>query len=454
MLPELLHPTPRRSADEEAAFDRHNAEMIGQVGLVGSGLIVAAIVLWWPLDGLVVPDGPAREAFTQLRVGSLWVLVPAFAAFWSLRLRPEAMAGLATLTVAGFLTVVGHALGGIPGEDLGWFGDACLGALPLAWIPMTLGRRIVSTSLVGIGLAGGYFGLHPANLEISGAWGQLSFLVFAVVFSIVVGEAWYRVTRKAFFVQLDLSGANDNLAAAGRDLGQQVAERTERLRSLAQHLDSALENERRRIGHELHDDLAQRLTAMRYVVARLERRLPEGEDGAPARHLTDELNQLLDGMVGSVSEVTARLRPRILEEMGLGPALEWLCDETSRRTSVPCSLEMDGGTPEVLTRLSATEQLALFRAAQEGITNALKHAVPTRIDVSLSLEGLGLCLRVRDDGHDGHHDDGSGLGLLGLSERFSALDGRCALHALPEGQGSELRAELPRPKSRAGATTS
>ena len=445
MLPELLRPTPRRAEHEEAAFTEHNAELSRQLALAGASLIILAIVLWWPLDDVVIPEGPARGAFAQLRTGSLWLLVPAFAVFAWLRLPPRPTLLLATSSIAGFMGVVGYSLGGIGGDDFGWFGDACLGALATAWIPMTLGWRVATTAMVGSALAIGYFGLHPANLERVGAWGQLSFLGFAVAFAVVVGEAWYRVTRKAFFAQHDLADANDKLAAAGRDLSRQVAERTERLRSLARHLDTGLENERRRIGHELHDDLAQRLTAMRYVVARLERRLPASEQTALARSLTDELNQLLDGMVGAVGEVTARLRPRILDEMGLGPALEWLCDETSRRTFVPCTLEIDEDVSAALASLSATEQLALFRAAQEGITNALKHASAKRIDLALGRADERLCLCVRDDGHGEAHDDRKGLGLLGLAERFSALDGRCALGPRQDSRGSELRAELPLP---------
>lgn len=443
MLPELLRPPPHRSDEREAEFARHNAALSRQLALVASGLIIAAALLWWPLDGIVLPAGRTRDAFASLRTGILLLLVPALLVLLAFRPGFLGMVALGTTIVASFLGIVGYHLGSIGGSDLGWFGDACMGLLAIAWIPMPLAWRVSSTALVGGALAFGYFGLHPGNLEMPGAGGQLSFVGFAVALAILLGEAWYRVTRRAFFVQLDLADANERLAAAGRDLSLQVAERTARLRSLALHLDTGLETERRRIGRELHDDLAQRLTAMRYVIARVEQRLARGDTGASVSGLTGELNELLDATAKTVREVTARLRPRVLEDLGLVPALEWLCDDTARRTSVTCTFAAEVAAREALEAASDLQQLALFRAAQEGVTNALKHARPSRIELAASLDDDGLSLLVRDDGRTSESAEGSGLGLLGLGERMRAFSGSCELRPNADGPGSQLRIRLP-----------
>lgn len=442
-LPPFLRAVPTVDAGAEAAFAAHAAELTAQAGVVTAALMMLFTLAYWPLDALVEPDARFSEAFATLRLRAL--AIEALAVLILIRegwARRHALS-VATLLYAALLGSFGLSLGALGGPDLSWLGDAWLGVVPIAFIPFRWPQRVLATCLAGAMLPAMFFLPYPENLRAPAAAGQLAFGVFAVLFTLAIGEVIYRVMRRDFFQNRALDRANGELSALSGSLAARVAEQTRELRALAGHLDAALEAERRRIARDLHDDLGQSLAAMRYTVARLEDRLPPEADAA--RDLTDDLSALLDGTAQTVRGFLSELRPRILDEHGLVPAAEWLCERLRASTTLACTLQVDPPAASAAHRLAPEAALVLFRVLQEATTNVLKHADARRVAVTLTAEGDGAALRLRVEDDGVGFDPAAatpGFGLLGLRERVRARGGALTLDARPGG-GTRLVTVLP-----------
>ena len=212
-------------------------------------------------------------------------------------------------------------------------------------------------------------------------------------------------------------------------------------RKLTRWIDARLEQERRSIARELHDELGQSVTAIRSMALSIAQRAAtvDAESRAAANVIADESSRLYDAMHGLIP----RLTPLVLDKLGLEEALRDLVDRT-RRSQPGVHIELQarlGKTPA-----PADAALTLYRAAQEGITNALRHGQATVLHVRLEASDDGMTLEVVDDGHglardwsadDGHH------GLRWLAERVEALGGRFALAAVdPHGVRLVVRVPL------------
>jgi two-component system sensor histidine kinase UhpB len=191
------------------------------------------------------------------------------------------------------------------------------------------------------------------------------------------------------------------------------------------------EAERKRVAGELHDEIGQTLTALGLQLDRLTRRAPP--------ELRSECEDVRDAVLASVDDVrrlARELRPEALDALGLVPALTNLAERMSQRTGIPITRRLRRDLPP----LEDDEQLALFRIAQEGLTNAVRHADPRHIELALDGSGSEVVLTVTDDGKgiDGADQDG---GILAMRERAVALDGHLAV-GTPPGGGTELRLEF------------
>lgn len=232
---------------------------------------------------------------------------------------------------------------------------------------------------------------------------------------------------------------------------QHVAtERAEReLRRLSQQLVRAQEDERRSLSRELHDEVGQELTALRVELGNLEK-LRSGPPEAFREHLEDA-KRLAADTLGSVRNLAMGLRPSMLDDLGLGPALEWQAREFSRRTSVPVEVLLEGVPPD----LPEAYRTCLYRVVQEALTNCARHADARRIRVMLHADSGRLGLTVEDDGRglpeavlrDGAAA-GAGLGLVGIEERVHELGGAMALHSQP-GKGTLMKVSIPLPEQTA-----
>jgi signal transduction histidine kinase len=218
------------------------------------------------------------------------------------------------------------------------------------------------------------------------------------------------------------------------------------LRRLSQQLVRAQEDERRNISRELHDEVGQILTALRVELGNLEK-LRLGSDKEFREHL-DDAKGLAAQSLQSVRNLAAGLRPSILDDLGLGPALEWQAREFSRRTGIPVEVQRDGLPPELPDR----HRTCLYRVVQEALTNCARHAEAREIRIALETDADYLSLTVQDNGRGlggrsplNHENSTGGLGLMGIEERVRELGGTLAIRSQP-GKGTLLNASIPLPK--------
>jgi signal transduction histidine kinase len=221
------------------------------------------------------------------------------------------------------------------------------------------------------------------------------------------------------------------------------------LSAVSADLDRALEEDRRRIARELHDELAQSMTAAKINLGLLK---DMTVDALPAvRQTIRETGALIDRTIAETRRISMDLRPSMLDELGLVPTLRWYAHNFSQRTGIRVALEArDGGR-----RLGRELETLLYRFVQEGLTNVARHAKARRVRVGLrSTNGL-LRASVSDDGC-GISANGrrrAGLGLLGMRERIERAAGRFRIES-GQGRGTRLTAEIPlrgraAPRSRA-----
>jgi signal transduction histidine kinase len=223
------------------------------------------------------------------------------------------------------------------------------------------------------------------------------------------------------------------------------AEAAEReLRSLSQQLVKAQEEERRSISRELHDEVGQMLTAQRMEIRNLKalRAAPEEQFLA---HL-EATAQLSEEALRAVRSLAMGLRPSMLDDLGLGPAVEWQAREFSRRFGVPVTVQLEGP----LDTLPDQHRTCVYRVVQEALTNCARHAKAKEIRISVHGSGDGLAITIQDDGvgFSAAECRGRGLGLIGIEERVRELGGRFTVFSQPA-KGTVLSAELPLKKKAA-----
>jgi signal transduction histidine kinase len=205
----------------------------------------------------------------------------------------------------------------------------------------------------------------------------------------------------------------------------QRRELDQRLRQLSARIEAAREEERTGIAREIHDQLGQALTVMKMDLAWIARRAAT-PDGVPRDALLDRLHGLLgmcDQIIGEVRRISAELRPGILDDLGLDAAIAWAAQEFERRTQIRCVVRSGIADDERLPREIET---GVFRVLQEALTNVVRHAGATQVEVLIEEEPEGLLLQVADDGRgitpEQIHDPRS-IGLVGMSERARRMGG-------------------------------
>jgi len=236
------------------------------------------------------------------------------------------------------------------------------------------------------------------------------------------------------------AGYGNHLLQKQADQQQRRTERAEReLRSLSSQLVHAQEQERRAISRELHDEVGQTLTGLGIELANLEH-LRDGPKSEYRSHLTDA-KRLTEETLRTVRNIAMGLRPSMLDDSGIVPAVRWQASELSRRTSTPVELQIEGdfGGLEDKTRT------CLYRVVQEALTNCARHAEATTIQITMQGKKDTVFLSIRDDGVG--FDTGRsrmGLGLVGIEERVKELGGSLAVDSWPS-RGTLLRVEIPLP---------
>jgi PAS domain S-box-containing protein len=216
----------------------------------------------------------------------------------------------------------------------------------------------------------------------------------------------------------------------------------ERLEALSQRLLKALENERRFIARELHDQIGQSLTAVKLNLESL-RAGPRGR-GDQAFPLNESI-EIVEQLMETVRSLSLELRPSALDDLGLAAALRWYADRQARRAGFAVRVR----TQLPAERLASELETACFRVAQEAITNVARHAGARRVELDARTENGTLALTIRDDGRGfdvaaarrGTSADGS-IGLDGMEERVRLLSGDFQIDSHP-GRGTTVRARFP-----------
>jgi len=213
----------------------------------------------------------------------------------------------------------------------------------------------------------------------------------------------------------------------------------DRLRALAVHLQAVREEEWTRISREIHDQLGQALTGVKMDMRWIFDRLPKEETALQEKALA--ACTLIDDTVEAVRELSARLRPEVLDQLGLAAAIDWQAGDFQRRSGIRCHVSLPAQVPP----LDRERSTAAFRIFQELLTNVVRHAAATRIDVAMQSAPGGLVLTVEDNGRGieaAALDNPDSLGLIGMRERVLPFGGHIDFTG-QRGKGTRVQVTIP-----------
>jgi signal transduction histidine kinase len=280
-------------------------------------------------------------------------------------------------------------------------------------------------------LAGRIDALNQASLareeqESEGQQAKLRQFAIAATLMLLLLEFAIAIFSTAYMFRLD------NISDAERTRAEKAEQE---LRRLSNQLVRVQEEERKTISRELHDEVGQILTGLRMELGTLSHYHPDEE----FRQRLESVKKLAEEALRSVRNLALLVRPSMLDDLGLEPALHWQAKEFSRRCGIPVSLNIEGK----LDNLPESLRLCLYRAIQEAMTNCGKHAGASHVTVVVKQDEARVIASVHDDGKG--FDallKTHGLGLLGMTERVRALQGSMSVSSEP-GSGTEIRLELP-----------
>jgi len=208
------------------------------------------------------------------------------------------------------------------------------------------------------------------------------------------------------------------------------------LQQLSARLVEAQEEERRAISRELHDEVGQALSGVRLELANLSTLIHAGSPESAAK--ADEIKQQVEASMGVVRNMSLLLRPSMLDDLGLVPALQWQAREVSKRCGV--WVKVDAGS--VSDELPEEHKTCIYRIVQEALHNCVQHAAARNVKITVEQQASGLRLAIEDDGKGFNPKREKGMGLLGMEERVSHLGGHFAIESAPA-SGTVLKVVLP-----------
>ncbi len=438
---------PRTLPDNiERAFAAQCAKQFDAHARLVATLAFACNLLWWPTDWLVfraVPNAIPIAIKCRIIVTASCMVYLGLPRFALLRRHIVALFGLTSGLVC---FAAGWAAGMVGSPDTPYFHAlyvAVFGTVPL---PLSLGRRIRLTGVLALATAAGLFLPHPEYIHSAHVGLCISFLVFGILLSTWFGHTPYLLSRENFAQAQELSES----AAL---LERRVAERTDELRMLLDHVETTREVERAHIARELHDELGQELSALRYSLGYTVTRYRK--EPLAIRANLEDLEDLLRRTATTTRNLVTDLRPRVLDDLGLDAALAWLAQRTEQRSGLSCTLDVRGDLSILPERVATTA----FRVVQEALTNVVRHAEASCAKVTVVSEAGSLSLCIEDDGmglgasRARQGEETSGVGLLGMRERVQAHEGKLEIYDHGPSNGTEVRCRLPisppsRPASR------
>ncbi len=237
--------------------------------------------------------------------------------------------------------------------------------------------------------------------------------------------------------------AEEALRRTNDELERRVAERTQQLRELAQHLEAVREGERKRIAREIHDELGSLLVALKMDTHWLGKRVADRPELACK---CQGMGRLIDTAVDNVGRIITDLRPSILDHQGLWAALEWQAQEFIESSELDATLQLHvnaGVAPP-----EGGQAIGVFRIFQEMLSNVARHSHARSVRINIAVDGPPepvLYMDVRDDGVGAAAQalaDPHSFGVIGMRERAANLGGRLTIDSAP-GQGTRVRLVMP-----------
>jgi signal transduction histidine kinase len=300
-------------------------------------------------------------------------------------------------------------------------------------------RRVASTFLLGAAICGmHYTGMAAVTFTRSSAPLDLSHAV-PVSFIGILAIASIAVTVLGVVV---VTSMFDRL----HQHRERLRVTSEQLRALSASASSAREDEGLRIARELHDELGSALTGLRWDLETVSNAVTDSLERARVEEIRRQLatmTTIVDSTIGRVRRIAADLRPSVLDDLGLPDAIEWQVQQFQGRTGIASRCECTS-EPVALTKEQAT---AVFRILQEALTNILRHARASRVDVWAGVEAGAFTLRVRDNGRGITDEERSAvrsLGILGMRERAALAGATFDVTGVP-GQGTTITVRVPLP---------
>jgi signal transduction histidine kinase len=218
---------------------------------------------------------------------------------------------------------------------------------------------------------------------------------------------------------------------------EQVVDARGQLKDLSARLVQAQETERRALSRELHDEVGQSLSAVLVELRNLSVGLKTRSEEQSRSHV-ETVKGLVEGTVRVVRNMALLLRPSMLDDLGLIPALKWQAREASKRMSMDVSVTTDLDSDQ----LPDEYKTCIYRVVQEALHNCARHSDATTVRIRVEQKEDRLILIIQDDGHGFDVGQMKGLGLLGIQERVTRLGGKSSVHSRPGG-GTILSVELP-----------
>ena len=260
---------------------------------------------------------------------------------------------------------------------------------------------------------------------------------------------WISVNARAV---KDAQGAIQYYEGTAQDITErkaaeeQLKASSEQLRALSASLQSAREEEGARIGREIHDELGAALTSLRWDLESVDKAISQAGDQSQFQLLRERIESMIrltDTTIGAVRRISAELRPSVLDDLGLVAAIEWQAEQFQVRTGIICRCDCSLENLD----LSREQSTAVFRILQEALTNILRHAQATSVDITTKAEAGEFVLAIIDNGRGISENEKSGsqsLGLLGMQERAHLIGGKINITGV-EGEGTVITVRVPIP---------
>lgn len=278
---------------------------------------------------------------------------------------------------------------------------------------------------------------------------------FDMDYRIVLPDGTVRATQGRTEVYCDKDGRPVRMIGTVQDITErkhaeeQIKNSNEQLRALSARLESAREEEGIRIARELHDELGGAMTGLKWDLESISKSLSginiEGDTKKHIQSKFETMNGLIDSSIETVRRISSELRPRLLDDLGLTPAIEHYVEEFQKRTDIKCDLQLQVDNMFLPKEYSTT----IFRILQESLTNIARHSEAKRVNILLLERDGQIILEVEDYGRGFSQDSLSlkkSVGIVGMRERARQLGGELDIISQP-GKGTKVAVALPAPNN-------